>query len=84
MSNCTHNHREDIHLFPTTFTHDEHDHNCGCVKCYLNDIVNTVKIDFVWLIEYHLLFIFFNSISHELKSYNLSNSFSPRSPPKHK
>ena len=84
MSNCTHNHREDIHLFPTTFTHDEHDHHCGCVKCYLNDIVNTVKIDFVWLIEYHLLFIFFNPVSNELKSYNLSNSFSPRSPPKHK
>ncbi len=84
MSNCTHNHREDVHLFPTTFTHDEHDHNCGCVKCYLNDIVNAVKIDFVWLIEYHLLFIFFNSTSNELKSYNLSNSFSPRSPPKNK
>ena len=81
MSNCTHTHKKHIHLFPTTITHDDHDHNCGCVKCYLNDIVNAVRIDFVWLIEYHLLFIFSNSEYNQIRYYILYNSFSPRSPP---
>ena len=81
MSNCIHTNKKHIHLFPTTFTHDHHDHNCSCVKCYLNDIVNAVKIDFVWLIEYHLLFIFFNSVYTQTKYYDLYNTFSPRSPP---
>lgn len=81
MSNCTHTHKKHIHLFPTTFVHDDHDHNCGCVKCYLNDIVNAVKIDFVWLIEYNLLFVFFNSECYQIKDQNLHNFFSPRSPP---
>ena len=81
MSNCTHKHDKTFSWLPTTLIHNDHDHDCGCVKCYLSDIANTTKIEFVWIIEYILLFTVFNSESNRLKNFILFNSTRPRSPP---
>ncbi len=81
MSNCTHKHDKAFSWLPTTLTHNHDDHDCACVKCYLSDIVSTSKIEFVWVIEYILLFILFNSESNRLKDYFLCSSSKPRSPP---
>ena len=66
---------------PTTLKHDEHDHHCGCVKCYLTNVVSVAKIELVWLIEYILVFTIFNSESSNIKSYFFKDSFTTRSPP---
>jgi len=50
MGNCTHQHKKSFSWLPTTLTHNHDDHDCGCVKCYLSDIVSTTKIEFVWII----------------------------------
>ena len=81
MGNCTHQHKKSFSWLPTTLTHNHDDHDCGCVKCYLSDIVSTTKIEFVWIIEYILLFTVFNSESNRFKSFILLNSTRPRSPP---
>lgn len=81
MGNCTHQHKKSFSWLPTTLTHNHDDHDCACVKCYLSDIVSTSKIEFVWVIEYILLFILFNSESNRLKDYSLCSSSRPRSPP---
>lgn len=67
--------------FPTTLHHDEHDHCCGCVKCYFNNIINIVKIEYVWMIEYISSAIVFNSEASKLDPLNLKTTYSPRSPP---
>ena len=66
---------------PTTLKHDEHDHHCGCVKCYLTNVVSVTKIELVWLIEYISIFTIFNSESDKLKPYFFKNYFTSRSPP---
>ena len=81
MGNCTHQHKKSFSWLPTALTHNHDDHDCGCVKCYLSDIVSTSKIKFVWVIEYVLVFINFNSESNRLKDYFLCSSSRPRSPP---
>ena len=81
MGNCTHQHKKSFSWLPTTLTHNHDDHDCGCVKCYLSDIVSTSKIEFIWVIEYILLFILFNSESNRLQNYFLCSSIRPRSPP---
>ena len=81
MGKCTHQHKKSFSWLPTSITHNHHDHDCGCVKCYLSDIVSTAKIEFVWIIEYILLFTVFNSESNRLRDFILLNSTRPRSPP---
>ena len=81
MGNCTHQHKKSFSWLPTTLTHNHDDHDCGCVKCYLSSIVSTTKIEFVWIIEYILLFTVFNSESNLFKNFILLNSTRPRSPP---
>jgi len=81
MSNCTHKHDKAFSWLPTTLIHNDHDHDCGCFKCYLSNIVTATKIEFVWMIELILLFTVFNSESNKLKNYFLCNSYKPRSPP---
>ena len=81
MGNCTHQHKKSFSWLPTTLTHNHDDHDCGCVKCYLSSIVSTTKIEFVWIIEYILLFTVFNSESNRFKNFILLNSTRPRSPP---
>ena len=85
MSNCSHTHnhihKKDSSWFPTTFIHDLHNHDCRCVKCYLSDIATVSKIEFVWVIDYILLFIVFNSESNKLKTNLFCRAFSTRSPP---
>ncbi len=66
---------------PTSLHHDEHDHSCGCVKCYFNNIISIVKIEFVWTIEYILSFTIFNSETIRLDPFDLNVTYSPRSPP---
>ncbi len=88
MSNCSHTHnhihKRDFFWLPITLTHNEHDLNCGCVKCYLSDITTASKIEFVWMIDYILSFIIFNSESKKLKTYLFSRHFTTRSPPIYK
>ena len=81
MSNCSHQNKENFHWLPKTLIHDDHDHDCACVKCYLTDVVSIAKIEFVWIIEYILLFTVLNSESNRLKDYFLCSSSRPRSPP---
>ena len=81
MENCNHQHKKNFSWLPSTLTHNHDDHDCACIKCYLSDIVSTSKIKFVWVIEYVLVFINFNSESNRLKDYSLCSSFRPRSPP---
>ena len=82
MGNCIHHqHKKSFSWLPTTLTHNHDDHDCGCVKCYLSSIVSTTKIEFVWIIEYILLFTVFNSESNLFKNFILLNSTRPRSPP---
>ena len=81
MGNCTHQHKKSFSWLPTALTHNHDDHDCGCVKCYLSSIVSTTKIEFVWIIEYILLFTVFNSESNLFKNFILLNSTRPRSPP---
>ena len=81
MGKCTHQHKKSFSWLPTTLTHNHDDHDCGCVKCYLSSIVSTTKIEFVWIIEYILLFTVFNSESNLFKNFILLNSTRPRSPP---
>ena len=66
---------------PTTLKHDEHDHHCGCVKCYLTNVVSVTKIELVWLIEYILVYTTLNSESDKLKLYFYKDYFTLRSPP---
>ena len=88
MSNCSHTHnhihKKDSSWFPITFIHDAHNHDCRCVKCYLSDIVTVSKIEFVWVIDYILLFIIFNSESNKLKKDHFCRAFSTRSPPSYR
>ena len=81
MGKCTHQHKKSFSWLPTTLTHNHDDHDCGCVKCYLSSIVSTTKIEFVWIIEYILLFTVFNSESNRFKNFISLNSTRPRSPP---
>ena len=81
MANCTHHQHKTFSWLPTAIIHNHDDHDCGCVKCYLSDIVSTAKIEFVWIIEYILLFTVFNSESNRFKNFILLNSTRPRSPP---
>ena len=82
MGNCIHHqHKKSFSWLPTTLTHNHDDHDCGCVKCYLSSIVSTTKIEFVWIIEYILLFTVFNSESNLFKNFILLNFTRPRSPP---
>jgi hypothetical protein len=81
MSNCSHQHKENFHWLPKTLIHDDLDHYCACVKCYLTDIVSIAKIEFVWIIEYILLLTVLNSESNRLEDYFLYRSSRPRSPP---
>ena len=88
MNNCSHTHNH-IHKnnsswLPTTFLHNAHNHDCRCVKCYLSAIVTVSKIEFVWMIDYILLFIAFNCESNKLKINLLCRAFSTRSPPSYK
>ena len=66
---------------PTTLKHGEHDHQCGCVKCYFTNVVSVTKIELVWLIEYISVFTIFNSESDKLKLYFFKDYFTSRSPP---
>ena len=75
------NFEKDLCNLPTTFTHDEHNHECGCVKCYFTAIVNIHRVDLIWIIEYILLLTIFNSQSNKLGSCCPIESISPRSPP---
>ena len=84
MSDCRHRHQRKFSLLPSIFIHDEYNHDCGCVKCYLSDIVSAAKIEFVWMIEYVLLFITFNSESNKIRTEFFYSSFCPRSPPLYK
>ena len=84
MSSCTHTHHRTTSWLPSALVHDEHNHNCGCFKCYLSDIVSASKIEFVWMIEYIPLFLVFKSESKKLKTYFLCSSLTTRSPPLYK
>ncbi len=44
MSNCTHKHDKAFSWLPTTLIHNEHKHECSCVKCYLSEIDFGVKL----------------------------------------
>ena len=83
MGNCTHHHKKTFSWLPKSLTHNHDDHDCDCVKCYLNNIVSTSKTAFVWIIEYILLFTVFNSESNQPEDYILCSSTKPRSPPKY-
>ncbi len=41
-----------IFKLPTTFKHNHHDHDCSCVKCYVDKLTIIPKVEFVWLIDY--------------------------------
>ena len=84
MSSCTHTHHKITTWLPSALVHDEHNHDCGCFKCYLSDIVSASKIEFVWIIEYIALFLVFESESKKLKTYFLCSSLTTRSPPLYK
>ena len=84
MGKCTHQHKKSFSWLPTTLTHNHDDHDCGCVKCYLTDIVSIAKIQFVWMIEYEALYKIFVSESKRLKTYLFCSSFTTRSPPLYK
>ena len=84
MSNCTHSHEKAFSWLPTTLIHNEHKHECSCIKCYLSDIVATAKIEFVWMSEYIALFTIFEAESDKLKKYSFCSSFTTRSPPLYK
>jgi hypothetical protein len=83
MGKCTHQHKKIFSWFPKSLIHNHDDHDCDCVKCYLNNIVSTSKTAFVWIIDYILLFTIFNSESNQLEDYILCSSTKPRSPPKY-
>ncbi len=72
------------HIFPTTLKHDDHNHDCGCVKCYFNNVTFAPKIEFVWIIEYFLIFITDYSYVNNSKKSNLYIISCPRSPPLYK
>ena len=84
MSNCNHTVNRTFSWLPSALMHDEHDHNCGCFKCYISDIVSASKIEFVWIIEYTSLFAIFESESKIFKTYFLCSSLTTRSPPLYK
>ena len=69
---------------PSTLIHDEHDHHCGCVKCYFTNIISIAKTESIWIIEYISSFTIFNSESSKLNIDYFWVASSPRSPPLHK
>ncbi len=73
-----------LHIFPTSIKHDDHDHDCGCVKCHFSKITLTPKIEFVWIIEYFLLFTIQDSYTKYLRAARLFSPSYPRSPPLYK
>ena len=36
-----------IFKLPTTFKHNHHDHDCSCVKCYVDKLTIIPKVEFV-------------------------------------
>ena len=46
-----------IFKLPTTFKHNHHDHDCSCVKCYVDKLTIIPKVEFVWLIDYFFVLL---------------------------
>ena len=82
MSEDSHSCNKNFWNFPISFKHNEHDHNCDCVKCYISNVSFFPKNVFVFFIEYIELITFFNPDFNRLKAFDFINSFNPRSPPK--
>ena len=75
-------HKDNCHFYPTTFQHDHHSHQCGCVKCYITSVITLPIFEFVWLYDcYSQSFNVFNLDKNTLHSFNLYILSNPRSPP---
>ena len=81
MSSCTHKREKPFFWVPKTLIHNEHNHDCGCLKCYINNIISATKTEFIFLIDNIVLLKIFNSEPKKLKKYIISSSFTTRSPP---
>ena len=46
-----------IFKLPTTFKHNHHDHDCSCVKCYVDKLTIIPKVEFVWLTDYFFVLL---------------------------
>jgi hypothetical protein len=70
-----------IFKLPTTFKHNHHDHDCSCVKCYVDKITITPKVEFVWLIEYFFVLLIDDYHNNQFLRDNYYKPSNPRSPP---
>ena len=70
-----------IFKLPTTFKHNDHDHDCSCVKCYVDKITIIPKVEFVWLIDYFFVLLIDDYDNNQFLRDNYYRSSNPRSPP---